>query len=585
MTTLSFGPTFFPSYKAMAKTDLDEATTTANTNLLVQSPAQIKAAKQKMFTDFASFTCFSSTTNNGLTTYTNFIQQAAQTVFNGNMLYNADANVLTLLGITKPKIDVLQASLFSDAASKTFYQSYAAIYFPYALYNAGDSFATANFNITAIQNSLNTLSQSAIFAAQTMLCTSYAFKAHYTGMIGYMSATPVKSANQYAKHVTNATYLKNFITKHASDNDLSSYFRDITDIKTLLDTLDPTGTASQTAVNGLNGAMFIHYFGDNNSFANTILVQSIQNQHILNVLTSLQALQTTAAAATPPTTPPGYVTVAMSLINALGGFTGAVTYIQSAIQGLQQQIISYKLGAQLSTVLENYGGKLSTILHPHLDPNFTITVNVKKLLVSLWRSSQIAVIGYGIANWNNMSTFDKTLMVGTDIAIFADILTSIKTVDKVVTHFFSVVGKTLTNNVIKYMPSVIAKGVSSAFPTIFTATASEFILARFCPVLVLGSAVLNVIDVVNDAKTGNIGALVLDFGQAVANLATVGILMASFSWSGPVALVLGGVAVILALIKFIAQSMPSDVSKTYWEKYLTDSTFKTNPNAEIIIQR
>ncbi|GAM19360.1 hypothetical protein SAMD00019534_025350 [Acytostelium subglobosum LB1] len=499
--------------------------------------------------------------------YVNIVKTNAEKYFLENVLYFTDDDVLEMFEQTKPTLNAKRLSIVNDANEQKWYKDYSNLLFTMKVAN-GDDGTSRRILKDKVEADLQAMCDSQIYAHQTMLLQTYAFIERYPKMEDYLDQA-AKCATLYVNYWSDETHLASIISSFQSDkaNDgldpsVAVYNR-ITDIKIVLDILDPTSVQSTKLINRITHTAMASYYEHN--MTNNQGSTDIINLVIKDLLTKLDK-----------DTKNQFYELMKHLTTGFGSFPGLITEMQEATRAVMYTVSneSPKLAETAAAYAERLGSSMVAKFKTKLAPNY-INTNVKVFFCSVFRVCQAAAVTFGFLNKDHLKDGEKPELIGETTGLLVDMVTMFKSGNKLVTSVFARTAAFVGSRLAPLAPATVAQIVPKCLAVVFTANAAKFMLSRFTPVLLLVASYNLVEDVIEDFKKGQVGALLVDLTALGVNLAAAVALFWGTSWSGPFALVASGVVVVLALIKFIFYS--ASPQEQFFSSYVNSKYKKAMP--------
>ncbi|EGG18940.1 hypothetical protein DFA_02680 [Cavenderia fasciculata] len=503
----------------------------------------------------------------------NVVSQNADNYFLENMLHYSDPNneILELFGLTKPKLNQKRLDICDEPKVTLWYSYYSFYYLPLIVAN-GNYSVSKKIDNKFCQEKLHNLETNPTFdntyAHQRMLLFKFAFCEKNQWMQKFQK-NAVRWLPLYMAALKDRTNLPKTIYDLNNKRSQEQFQAYIVNAKAVLDIFDPTGETSKNTINTIIGASIFINLDKQNSIKDTKLNRDIIKDTIERIIEKAKS------GVDEPDVDQDTLTIYKDILAVTGSTVGSVREIQKAILATQFESID---GPNLDKGYEQYFKDRGARIMNKMQVTASNTNQIAKAFGYIFKVCQISVIIYSIVNWDKLDTYNKTFFALDVINIGLDLASSST---EVVPNAFRSLGSVIGVGLNK-LPA--ADKILTVMENVFTTDLASFVATRFSPGLMAISAIKSVYDCVQDAKVGNIGAMVLDgvsagigLGVAMAifgGCACAGILFLSFFLSilGPLALLAGGVLLALAGIKYIFFSPSND--QIFYDKLYKD--FKLN---------
>ncbi|EGG18929.1 hypothetical protein DFA_02669 [Cavenderia fasciculata] len=468
----------------------------------------------------------------------NIVAENADKYFLENVLLYSDPNneILELFGLTKPKLHQSRLDICDEPKVTLWYSYYSFYYLPLMVAN-GNYSVSKKINAALCKEKILDLETNQAYdntyAHQRMLLFKYAYCEKNQWMIKFQ-----KSAERWLPLFMNSLKsqdnLSNKVTKLNEERTTEQFQAYVVNTKATLDILDPTGAASRNFINQLVGSSLFISLDNKDAIKDNKVTRNIIKDTVERVIEQIQT--------------PGVdlsedqVTIGKDFINQLGSTAGACKELQQAILATQfESLEGPDINKGYVQYFEDIGKRVMNKLQvpaAKLDKFCTWFGRV-------FKTCQVAVIIYSIVNWNKLETYNKAFFVADILNIGLDLANA---ATEKVSEGFKTIGS-LIGVALNKLPN--GDKVLTIMSKIFTADLAEFITTRFSPILMFVAAIKSIYDAVQDAKVGNIGALVVDTISAGIGIGVALGIMLGCACAGPLCLLAGAVLLTLACIKYV----------------------------------
>ncbi|EGG19278.1 hypothetical protein DFA_02065 [Cavenderia fasciculata] len=451
----------------------------------------------------------------------NVVAENANNYFLENMLLYSDPNneLLQLFGLSKPKLSQNRLDICDEPKVTLWYSYYSFYYLPLIVAN-GNYSVSKKINAKFCKDKLHYLETDVSFdntyAHQRMLLFKYAFCEKNQWMQKFQ-----KSAGRWLP----------FKVSKLQGRSAEQFQAFIVNVKATLDILDPTGETSKHTINSIIGASIFANLDQKNSIKDTPVNREIIKDTIQRLIDRVNDGKVEEGEDLDS------ITIGKDLIATLGGSVGGVRELQKAILATQFESIG---GPDISNGYDVYLKAVGARVMNKMQIQASNVNKFAKFLGHMFKVCQVSVIIYSITNWDKLDAYNKTFF-SLDILNIALDLASSST--EVVPNAFRKIGAVIGVQLNK-LPA--ADKVLTIMENVFTTDLATFVTTRFSPALMAISAIKSVYDCVQDAKAGNIGALVMDGVSAGIGLGVALAIFGGCACAGPLALLAGGVLLALA---------------------------------------
>ncbi|EFA83113.1 hypothetical protein PPL_03903 [Heterostelium album PN500] len=461
--------------------------------------------------------------------------------------YHQSDLALKAINKTRPSLSADLTELIQDTKVVELYKSYAQLALLQSLQSTTETDAYRyKIKINVVEADLKSLTSTTLFTDQTMKLTFLSMKTTAPQFFPYLvyAKNLIPKVKEYLlKTETLNKWIEdaaNFQIANKDNKDEVDQIR-YNELKTKLDLLDPTLGLSNAVLPMYNYGLFAYYTTHN--IKDTPLNRKIFLANITRQLNNIAK-------------------------NPKNEFYSVVSSLKANSGGLVS--IAHKLSSGFFTFMNK-----ESIKAAELSSNHVFTVEDVKLITKmndlgkateaysmmknnavffkfangLLFSCQLAAIAYGFMNYDKLTTFDKALLyTGTGLSV-VHVATSV--VGKKIFYYMAT---EISYYLKRYADIAIVKSISlvmEALPKIITKTIMQ-LASKLTPVFLLISIGFSLYDAFTSAKEGNWGVFVLSLLEVAAAVGYgLCLIFATTCWAGPLSLILGGVLIVLALVKVL----------------------------------
>ncbi|EGG15590.1 hypothetical protein DFA_10432 [Cavenderia fasciculata] len=544
--------------------------------------------KTKSLANLVSYSCF----ENG-DIYTDQVRKLSDKYFLDVVYYYMDDGLRSLMKWDKPALDNRLLEISSSAKVVAWYKKYATLYVHYL----ASEETTGKIKTKVVEADLKAMTSSKIYVKQTSAIYHYAFLMYIPWMALYIHDNPAKWTEELKNYyLTSPEFAKIWIQNIQAQYQKEQNFQKIADIfanaglkkeadlianlpreynsldymisnaRNKLDMLDPSGKTSTAVTTHLYSSSYAFFYILSGKENKPEQKKALEKQIGIAVdhLASLKESELSGERL-------DMYRTFKDTVSACGNLAGVKTQLGMAIKNANDRMKPYLKNIDVS----KYDDLLKM---PTMESN-AMEASVKestgplkkvpyclKFCMGMWRGCQAISVFYGLYNFKSADTVGKVQAIADLVTIALDTFTIFGKADKAFTSPFATLSKVIATQIHKVgvqAPKVLS-GIFNLMKGSFAPTFNNFLSFRVCPALIVIAVVINAMDAVKSFQEAKWGELACDLVQLGANLASIAILVAGASWSGPVALVLGGICIIAAFIKYI-------ITKTPVEEFLESS--------------
>ncbi|EGG19375.1 hypothetical protein DFA_02162 [Cavenderia fasciculata] len=537
--------------------------------------------------------------------YTDKVKQAADMHFISLVQYYMNDEVRNILGWSKPAPHARLLEIASSDKVVAWYKKYSLLYAHYLV----SLQLKGAIKIKVLEADIKTMTSSKIYVKQTSAIFKFAFIERNPKITIYLKNAKKWTEDLKNYYLTNSKCLEEWMRSFQENYNFETFFAKfanvfsstghqtqanqilnipktmncldsiVSNIRNKLDVLDQSAKSSSEVINFFYSSQYAFFSSMTNLDGNAEYFKAME-KHVDDVLDRLSKLKESSLSGPQL----DFYKLYKDVLLACGGMAGVRFQLTNAIKRTVNRIAPY---TDITMGFENI------LKMPQMETeNMKIFLQenapdvVKKVpkgvnfFMSMWRGCQSISILYGIVNFDpKAGVLSNTQFIGDSLAIVLDTFTTIQKVDVAFTAPFASLAKGISNALKVFKPTQLVKLFSSSMKWFFTKSFNDFLNFRVCPALIVLSCIMNCIDIAKDIEEGKWGELACDVAALGLNIATVAVLVAGASWSGPVALVLGGVAILVLIIKLWISTPEKSPAQKFLESKFVLLAYKRLPAA------